>query len=452
MVILKIIEGVSAESPVAPKDIDSALKLATIFLPAYTFEPKELIIDRFKTQRFTMRDIGRLQDRLDNVEYYTALSLLEKDAASFEVVDKDGLNRFKSGFVVDNFTGHRVGDALNKDYRVSIDQDQQHMRPKCVLKNVGLEVATNFNESAGVTFTRASGMARTGDLITLDYTDETISRQPYATRVESIQPYLMAGFVGKIVLTPSGDEWFETEIAPALVINKEGDFDTFAAQNANAIGTIWNAWETQWSGVTTINLGTRRSRYGEFGHGYHNVQRTIDIVTTGQKRTGTSTSVGSRLNEESLGSKVISRGIVPFVRPRIIGFTGTCFAPNTRLYVFFDRVDVTVYCTPSSGQYTTDTTIAAGSPLITDGAGEVRGGFAIPDYRGKELGTVPFFRTGEVEFRMTSSDTNARTGAGNASLKAFTAGQTTLSSKRYYRNNTRNYCCNKRTYLSYNRC
>ena len=33
-----------------------------------------------------MRDIGRLQDRLDNVEYYTALSLLEKDAASFEVV------------------------------------------------------------------------------------------------------------------------------------------------------------------------------------------------------------------------------------------------------------------------------------------------------------------------------------------------------------------------------
>ena len=90
---------------------------------------------------------------------------------------------------------------------------------------------------------------------------------------------LMAGFVGKIVLTPSGDEWFETEVAPALVINKEGDFDTFAAQNANAIGTIWNAWETQWSGVTTINLGTRRSRYGEFGHGYHNVQRTIDIVT-----------------------------------------------------------------------------------------------------------------------------------------------------------------------------
>ena len=141
----KIIEGVSAEQPVSPKDIDSALKLASIFIPAYTFEPKELIIERFKTQRFTMRDIGRLQDRLDNVEYYTALSLLEKDAASFEVVNSQTLqNRFKSGFVVDNFTGHRVGDALNKDYRIAIDQDAQEMRPKCVLKNVGLEVGTGF--------------------------------------------------------------------------------------------------------------------------------------------------------------------------------------------------------------------------------------------------------------------------------------------------------------------
>ena len=428
----KIIEGVSAESPLPPKDIDSALKLASIFVPAYTFAPKDLIIDRFKTQRFTMRDIGRLQDRLDNVEYYTALSLLEKEAASFETVDNETrLNRFKSGFVVDNFTGHRVGDALNKDYKISIDQTNQEMRPKCIMKNVGLETSTNTSASVvGVQFAiGSSNLSKTGDLITLKYTEEVMSRQPYATRVENIQPYLMAGFVGKIVLTPSGDEWFETVKAPALIINKEGDFDTFAAQNRNAIGTIWNSWETQWSGVTTINLGSRRSQYGEFGHGYHNVQRTIDIVTTGQKRTGTQTSVGSRLSEESLGSKVISQGIVPFVRPRLISFSGTCFAPNTRIYVFFDKIDVSVYVTPSSSLFTTDNPIIAGSPLITDSAGGVEGSFQIPDYRGKELGSVPFFRTGEVEFRMTSSPTNARSVTGGNSIAAFTAGNQSYFAK-----------------------
>ena len=50
-----------------------------------------------------MRDIGRLKDRLERVESQTALSLLERDAESFEIQDANGLNRFKSGFVVDNF-------------------------------------------------------------------------------------------------------------------------------------------------------------------------------------------------------------------------------------------------------------------------------------------------------------------------------------------------------------
>jgi hypothetical protein len=51
----------------------------------------------------------------------TTLSLLERNAADFEVLDANGLNRFKSGFIVDNFQGHSVGDAYHKDYRNSMD-------------------------------------------------------------------------------------------------------------------------------------------------------------------------------------------------------------------------------------------------------------------------------------------------------------------------------------------
>jgi hypothetical protein len=91
--------------------------IATMFIPAYTFDPKNVTVKREKHQRFTMKDIGRLEKRLDHVEYYTALSLLEREAASFEVTDVNGLNRFKSGFVVDNFKGHRVGDSVHRDYK-----------------------------------------------------------------------------------------------------------------------------------------------------------------------------------------------------------------------------------------------------------------------------------------------------------------------------------------------
>ena len=56
----------------------------------------------------------QLKEELINIEYYTALNLLEKDAKSFQVQDENGLDRFKSGFVVDNFSGHSVGDVQMK--------------------------------------------------------------------------------------------------------------------------------------------------------------------------------------------------------------------------------------------------------------------------------------------------------------------------------------------------
>ena len=64
-----------------------------------------------------MRDIGRLEKRIENIEYYTQLSLLETHAQHLQIQDADGFDRFKNGFVVDNFTGHSVGDVGNLDYK-----------------------------------------------------------------------------------------------------------------------------------------------------------------------------------------------------------------------------------------------------------------------------------------------------------------------------------------------
>ena len=47
----------------------------------------------------------------ETLEETTSLSLLELDTKTFQVRDVDNLDRFKSGFVVDNFSGHSVGDV-----------------------------------------------------------------------------------------------------------------------------------------------------------------------------------------------------------------------------------------------------------------------------------------------------------------------------------------------------
>ena len=43
--------------PEEPKELENAMKLASLFIPAYTFRPTDVQIERFRTQRFTMRDI-----------------------------------------------------------------------------------------------------------------------------------------------------------------------------------------------------------------------------------------------------------------------------------------------------------------------------------------------------------------------------------------------------------
>ena len=218
---IHITEGGSAEQPKFPKHPDNMMHLASITIPAFTFSPDDVLVIREKNQRYTMKDIGRLEQRLENVEYYTSLSLLERDAESFQIQDANGLDRFKSGFVVDNFSGHKVGDVQHKDYKIAMDGMSNLARP--TYKANGVSLIENATTDAART---TLGYKKTGDLITLPYTEELFTEQPYATRVERLTPVLISQWIGVLELDPPGDEWFETEVAPKLIVNVEGNYDT----------------------------------------------------------------------------------------------------------------------------------------------------------------------------------------------------------------------------------
>ena len=386
-------EGIGAELPLLPKRPDNVMLLAELFLPAYTFKPTDVQVTREKNQRFTMKDIGELERRIDNVEFYTALNMLERDAESFEVTDSNGLNRFKAGFVVDNFAGHKVGDSQHKDYECSIDMEKGHLRPKHTTKGLFLE------ESVSTTAARTTAnYQKTGDLITLPYTEEAHITQPYASRIEKVVPFLSHQWVGQIDLTPSTDEWFEADVMPELVINVEGNFDAVLNANRNQLGTVWNSWETQWTG-RAFTSGRRR-------------EGNVRVITTsrneGQVRDGIRTEVVAKIDRESQGFKVLDRALIPIVRSRTVTFVGNNFRPNTRLFVFFDKVNVGAHITPASSSFSNATTPVAGinvdtNKLISDASGRVEGTFLIPDP--KVTGNLQF-KTGELQFRLTSSSKN----------------------------------------------
>ena len=73
-----------------------------------------------------MRDIGKIDDRVSNLEVVTSLTMLELDTKSFQVRDAVG-DRFKSGFFVDDFKDTKRMDRTNPDNKISIDKVNAEM-------------------------------------------------------------------------------------------------------------------------------------------------------------------------------------------------------------------------------------------------------------------------------------------------------------------------------------
>ena len=410
----KVLKGASAEVPQIPGKLDNAMHLYTLFLPAYTLDVADVGIEVVDNRRYTMRDIGRLEKRIENVEYYTQLSLLEASAQSLQIQDADGFDRFKNGFIVDNFTGHNIGDAGNKDYKVSIDYANGEMRPTFNEDAVSLIESDDDGTAILAADRTAANYQKTGDLITLPYTETTLIDQPYASKTVNVNPFGIFTWIGSIKLTPQSDEWKETERAPELVItNDDGSWDTLVKQSGNPnlqsveLGTIWNEWQNHWTGSSTTNrTETYRIRGG---HGWRVMQRNVESTT----RTGTRTRTGIRqvlvpkTVTQNIGDRVISFAFVPFIRSRTISFSATRLKPNTRVYAFFDNEDVSAYITPTGD--------ALGDNIITDSNGAVSGTFAIPD---PKVNSNPRFRTGQRVFRLTSSSTNDLTTAPDTAANA----------------------------------
>ena len=101
-------EGNSSLNPTKPADVDDAIPLYYFYIPAYTAKAEDVKIIVVDNKRYTMRDIAKLEKRVERLENYTLLSVLEQQALNMQIKDEVGLDRFKSGFVVDNFENHGV--------------------------------------------------------------------------------------------------------------------------------------------------------------------------------------------------------------------------------------------------------------------------------------------------------------------------------------------------------
>ena len=66
---MSVVKGVSSMNPKEPAGIDESMHIATITLPAYLYDVDDAEIRAVDNRRYTMRDIGKLEDRIETVSY-----------------------------------------------------------------------------------------------------------------------------------------------------------------------------------------------------------------------------------------------------------------------------------------------------------------------------------------------------------------------------------------------
>ena len=354
--------GVPSEKPEKPISVEDALEIATVTLPPYLFDTSQASVQFLEHKRYRMVDIKQLENRIKNLEYYTALSTLESSTANLFVADSSGLNRFKSGFFVDNFSSLNSQES-GLSFENSIDPKNKELRPKHYTTSIdliqgpveGIDPLIDFS----VEPPEGNNIRKTGDLITLDYAEVEWLKQSFATRTENVTPFVISFWRGKISLTPSTDTWVDTVRLDAKIINVEGNYAQTMSIAQQQFGvdpqtgyapTVWGSWETNWTGKEIIETFQNRRLVETSG------RRTttsvfrdtlLETKETGiQSRTGTTTFITEQFDRTSIGDRIVSRDLIQYLRSRNIEFVAKNVKPSTQLYAFFDGVDVTKYCTP----------------------------------------------------------------------------------------------------------
>ena len=426
--------GDPSENRVEPVIIDDAIEIASAELLPYMIDTEGSSSVQFLNhKRYRMSDIKKLEDRIKNLEYYTSLSVLETSTENMFIPDNNGLSRFKSGFFVDNFTTFQAQET-GAGIKNSLDVQGRELRPLHYTNSIDLQLGpvegVAASEDKAFLAPEGTNVRRSGDIVTLDYTEVEWLKQSFATRSESITPFLVSFWQMSMDITPTSDTWVDTTRMEARTINIEGNYAQTMRDNPQVdpqtgMGPmLWNSWETVWTGqevntwTRTRNTSTstrrgsgrlsgdekrlldsgnwntqnrtahwhshnRRRPQGRFGNnaffrdwaaaarnnGIRNTQgpggrsvqrlfletttnRTVEetvraVFDTGTKtRTGSRTVITEQFDTTSQGDRVVNREVIPNMRSRNVQFHATKCKPLTRMYAFFDGVNVDKWCTP----------------------------------------------------------------------------------------------------------
>lgn len=368
-------EGNSSLSPTKPTPLDDSIELCYLHIPAYTSSTKDVRIISVDNKRYTMKDIGKLEKRIERLEYYTTLSILEQQALNMQIKDEIGIERFKSGFIVDNFEAHSVGNLKSVDYKCSIDTQQSVLRPQVKENSIKLVEVNNNNDQRIL-----SGYVNNNNIVTLPFNEVKLIGNSNATTKINPNPFVVIQYVGDISLSPTIDQWFDSSVSPLVVDSNTKLNSIFLAKNnpEEAYSSIYDSFVINWTGTNKLSLSI--SSLANINSEEVNSSTSQAFIASTSNISPQNNEIAKGVNTKNINNNVVSSALQFFVRSIPVKFVANRLKPNTRIYVFMEGRNIDRWVVPDT-KYTGipgNSLSTFGSPLITDSNGSVSGIVLIP--------------------------------------------------------------------------
>ena len=368
-------EGNSSLNPSKPDPVSDAIPLAYVYIPAYTQSNKDVRITSVDNKRYTMRDIGKLEKRIERLEYYTTLSILEQQALNMEIIDTTGSNRYKSGFIVDNFEAHKIGSLRSNDYKCAIDTQQSVMRPQSKEDSFKLEEVYTRDDQR-----TTAGYKRTGDRVTLPYSELQMVGNSFATKTINPNPFVVLQYVGDSFIGPSVDSWYDTSTEPLVTDNNTNLYSIFLAKGnlRDSLSSLYNSYKVNWLGANRafFNIGS----FADTNSNLADSSVTNASISSSSNISPQNNEIGKGITTNGVGSNVISTSLSFFARSVAVKYVINRLKPNTKVYAFMEGQNIARWVNPDS-RYTGiagNSLSAFNGSITTDENGNASGIILIP--------------------------------------------------------------------------
>ena len=289
--------------------------------------------------------------------------------------DVNGLNRFKYGILVDDFSSYSTSDTANPDFYAKINLRKRELSPASPVTNFQLQNPQVLASYGTLTNTSTYAVASDGtgtSIFTLPYTVANVVVQPLASNTVSVNPLGVAVYQGVTKLAPAVDNWVDGYTAPSVSINHPAYqlYQVNGGLNATNMGDFasipgTSIKSTTTKDVTAIGTQTDTATYATTSSisSYNPVSSIFDTTEGYLKNTS----------------------LLPYIRPQQIGFSVKGLLVNTPLNVYFDGQKV-------SANVTTPDTIEVSSVTGTFKENDIIGFFNNSQFTvtGRVVGTYVY--------------------------------------------------------------